>query len=323
MNRKLWIGLAMILATYTELLIPRDWALTHHFLAGFPLSAAVGFFAFGAIFVGEGLCERFGGVSLIGLARGGGARRFVRFFLVAAIVGLTLEIFAQWLGKLWYYAYYPTWFYWPALVPSFVLYWVMITETYMGAKAVLDYFTRRSRLGRLGREQHKYFGFEPYFYTIAGMAGAGLFVFGTLRALFDYFATGGFSFNALTLSNFAPPLSFIIMACFGIWLMSEAVQYARQAPSLLNSLFHGYLVPVAAIIVASAVTSIVWESQNAMVDYWVYAHWPWADLRLFDVQVSVLLTWPIHYLVYLALPVAIIPAWGAVFFRRPKGEGDK
>jgi hypothetical protein len=243
----------------------------------------------------------------------------VRFFLVAAIAGLTLEIFAQWLGKLWYYAYYPTWFYWPALVPSFILYWVMIVETYMAAKALLDKYLQRG-----GRGEEPETDSEPYVFGLLGTVGAGLFLFGLLRALLLYkFEGGGFLFNPYTMSAYAPPLRYSVLCCVGLWLLMEAALYSRQLPSLLRSTLHGYFVPVLALVAASAVTSLVWESQNAVVHYWVYTHWPWPNLSIFGVQLSVLFTWPTHYLVYLALPAALVPAWARVFFRRPEQPAAK
>lgn len=314
MNRNFWIGLGLLIASYGAWLVPHDWALAHHFQAGFPLSFGVAFFAFGTIFFCEGVVQRLGGQSLMQLSRGGGVWRALRFFVVAALVGILLEIFAQWLGKLWFYAYYPHWFYWPALVPSFALYWVVITETYMAAKALLDRLIRRG-----GREKPgpiSYHSFEPYLYGWLGVLGAGLFVFGTVRAFFEYVLNGGFIFDPYTESGFAPPLRFILLACFGLWMLFEALQYMRQAPSLLRSLLHGYFVPVLAVIMASAVTSLIWESQNAVVDYWVYTHLPWPDLRLLGVQLSVFLVWPTHYLVYLSLPIVMVPSWGRALFAR-------
>jgi hypothetical protein len=48
-----------------------------------------------------------------------------------------------------------------------------------------------------------------------------------------------------------------------------------------------------------------------------------ALLSIFGVQLSVLFTWPTHYLVYLALPAALVPAWARVFFRRPEQPAAK
>jgi hypothetical protein len=312
MNRKIWIGLLMIVVSYGQLLIPAKWALDNHFAAGFPYSFAVAFFAFGVVVLSEGIVQKFGGVSLLGLARGS-RWKFIRFFLVAAVVGLILEVFAQWLGKLWYYAYYPNWFYWPALVPSFMLYWVMIVESYMAVKAVLDHVIRKG-----GREKGpaRYYRFEPYFYGFLGTVGTALFMFGTFRAIFDYIIRGGYTFNVQGPSAIAPALHYIIIAFIGLWLVCEGALYVQQLPSLIRSMLHGYFVPVLALLCSSLLLSLVWESQNAQVGYWVYTNWP-GTATVLGVQLSVILTWPANYIVYLLPAAALVPAWAHVFWTRP------
>lgn len=313
MNRNFWIGLAMVLASYGQWLVPKDWAAENHFAAGFPLSFGVALFSFGTIFLCEGVVQKLGGASLMSLARGGGWK-FVRFFVVAALVGVIVEIFAQWLGKLWYYAYYPTWFYWPSLVPSFILYWVLIVESYMAAKAVLDRLIRR---GGQAEQPVRHSDFESYLFGVFGMVGAGLLMYGLVAALFGYAVHGGYYFNALSAGEYAPALRYILYCCAGLWLLGEAVLYARQATSLVHATLRGYVVPLLAILLASTVLSLVWESQNAVVDYWVYTRWPWPDMKVLDVQVSVLLTWPVHYLPFTMLAAALVPAWAPAFFERP------
>jgi hypothetical protein len=317
LNRNIWIGLGMMAASYLELLIPKQWMIENHFQAGFPLSFAVALFVFGTIFLCEGIVQKVGGTSLLSLARGGGFWKWVRFLVVAAVVGVTLEIFAQWLGHLWYYAYYPEWFYWPALVPSFILYWVLIVETYMAAKALLDRVIKRGGKSVFPAKQ---WPVESSLYVGIGTIGMGMFVFGTVRGLLEYFIEQrSYEFNPYTATAFGPSLRYIITACVGLWMVSEAILYVRQRTSLVNSFLHGYYVPILAIIAASLFLSLVWEPQNAMVDYWVYTHWPWPDKLIFGVQLSVILTWPLHYLVYLALPAAIVAPWANAFFARPEG----
>jgi hypothetical protein len=304
----------MLVASYGQLLVPTTWAEQHHFLAGFIFSPCVALFALGVIVLSEGIVQKVGGVSLMSLARGSKAK-LVRFLVVAAVTGIFIEAYAR-LGNLWYYAYYPTWFYWPALVPSFILYWVMIVESYMAGKALLDrvisFGGRPSKDGAL-----RYYPWEPGFYILLGTVGAMLFVGGTLGAVLWYFVTGGYTFNPYQLVSSAAPLHYIMMAFAGLWFICESIMYGRQRPSLLHSLLHGYVVPALALLGAAAVLSLVWESQNVPVGYWVYTNWPWPDLTVFGVQLSVVAAWPANYIVYLMVPCVLVGAWGAVFWTRP------
>jgi hypothetical protein len=309
--------------SYFELLIPKTWAAAHHFAAG-------GFYAFslvcfieGVVFLSEGIAQKVGGVSLMRLLTEGGWRHRIRTLATAAAVGLLLEAVAQWLGKLWYYPYYPTWFYWPSLVLSFLLYWVFIVESYLAGKALLDRWLRVG--GRWHPHEHalKYYSFEPPLYYLLGMAGVGMFIYSMVRMYFAYEANiigGGYHFDVLHASNFAPPYHLIMWAFIGLWLACEGALYASQKPSLLYSMLHGYITPLLALVGTALLLALVWESQNAMVDFWVYQNWPLPDAKIFNVQWSVILTWPANYVVYLLPAAALIPAWGHKFFARPSAE---
>jgi len=312
MNRKLQIGLLLVALSYGQLLVPKSWSNTHHFAAGFILTPCVALFALGVIVLSEGIVQRFNGVSLLGLARGD-SWKLLRFLLVAAGVGLFAEIFAQWLGKLWYYAYYPSWFYWPALVPSFIFYWVMIVESYLASKAIFDHFITQGGDQKKGRLE--YHQIEHTLYTALGAIGMGLLLFGLVEIFFHYQLKGGYVFNALGPALYAPPLRYIIICFIGVWFIGEAVLYVRELPSLIRSVLHGYFVPVLSILVSSVLLSLIWESQNAQVGYWVYANWP-GTTAIFRVQLSVLESWPTNYIVYLILPAALVVPWAPIFWSR-------
>jgi hypothetical protein len=319
MNRNFWIGLYLVVLSYFELLIPKSWVAAHHFAAGGFYAFSLTCFVFGVIFLSEGIVQKVGGNSLISMMVRGSWRHRIRTFAVAAAVGLILEICAQWIGKLWFYPFYPTWFYWPSLIGSFLLYWVFVVESYMAAKALLDRYVRAG--GRW--HEHKplrYYAFEPALYSILGVFGASLFMFGIFRAYLNYAIEGGYHFEVLQQSVIAPPFHYIIWAFIGLWLMCEGVLYASQKPSLLYSLLHGYANPALALVAVALLLGLVWESQNAMVDFWTYQNWPWPDARIFNVQWSVIITWPANYIVYLLPAAALIPAWGMKFFARRPAE---
>ncbi|HSX00517.1 MAG TPA: hypothetical protein VLH38_05780 [Patescibacteria group bacterium] len=315
MNRKIQIGVGLLVLSYGQLLVPKNWSVMHHFAAGFILTPCVALFALGVIVLSEGIVERFKGVSLLSLARGDSGK-LIRFLFVAGTVGLLAEIFAQWLGKLWYYAYYPTWFYWPALIPSFIFYWVMIIESYMATKAILDHVIKR------GGEQKEgplaYHQIEHTLYTALGTVGFGLLLFGLVELFFNYQAKGGYVFDTLRPVVYAPPVRYVVSCFAGVWFIGEAVLYTRGLPSLIRSLLHGYIVPAVSILSTSVIVSLIWESQNAHVGYWIYTNWPGLDKTVFGVQLSVLSGWPMNYVVYLVAAAAIMASWAPVFWSRPE-----
>ena len=312
MNRKIWLGLALIVVSYGELLIRKSWALAHHFAAGFPYSFAVAFFVFGVIILGEGITQRFKGVSLLGLARGS-KRKLLTFLVVAAFVGVLAEVLGTWLGKLWYYAYYPRWFYWPALIPSFILYWIMLCEAYMAGKALWDHYLKSG-----GKDKHplKYFTYEHNLYFLLGTAGIAAIVYAAISLAF-HFAQHGYSFDPYQGTGYAPPLRDMLTLFFGIWGFAEAVLYTRDSPSLIRSILHGYFAPLLGLLTASLLLSFVWETQNAQVGYWVYVHWPWPGVKIFGVQAVIFLAWPANLVLFSVLSPAIMSSWAGAFWSRP------
>jgi hypothetical protein len=319
MNRKIWLGLGLLVATYGQLLVSQDWAALHHFQAGFIFATGIAFFTLGIIILSEGIVQRFDGVSLLSLARGGGWE-LARFLLVAAGVGILLEVFGQWLGKLWYYPYYPTWFYWPSFIPSFILYWVTIAESYMAVKAIFDRLIRR---GGRDKKPLDYYQFEHTLYILLGAAGIGMLIFGLINIFFDYQTNGGYTFNVFGPVYYAPPMHHIIVCLLGFWFIGEGVLYTRDLPSLIRSTLHGYFVPLLSIVGAAVPLSLIWESQNAQVGFWIDANWPSINTTIFRVPLSTLAAWPAHYVFFFILPGALVTSWASVFWGRPEQLKDK
>ncbi|HCU48971.1 MAG TPA: hypothetical protein DGG94_04045, partial [Micromonosporaceae bacterium] len=133
MKWKTWLGLLLLAGSYGQLLFPRRMFTDPDlFFYGYPivpgnlLAIAATLSALGIILVSEGVCERLGAPSLMDLVTSGGRARLSRIFVAALAAGLTMELLAQWLGKLWFYPYWTPWFYWLVVVPGFVFYWIAI-----------------------------------------------------------------------------------------------------------------------------------------------------------------------------------------------------
>ncbi len=103
----------------------------------FSLNALNLFFVLGNILLFDFLSLNFSGYSLL---RTPNRRR--HFLLVGAVFGIFFEFYVHWLGKLWYYPLWSVEFYWVSLVPGFALYVFYLLETFLGIKAVLEYFFR-------------------------------------------------------------------------------------------------------------------------------------------------------------------------------------
>lgn len=309
MNRKTWLGLILIACSYGQVFYPRRLFEEPSFrVFGYPLYPAnalafsAGLFTFGVIVLGEGVCERFGGVSLFSFATAT-PQRLLRVALSAVACGLALELTAQWLGKLWIYPYWATWFYLLVVLPGFTFYWVSIVESYLAVKAVLDhrwkgYFFEHQAF----RVPHKAVGF--------GFLAVSAWLFG------QWYAAHGWTFAVVRPVSQAPPFFYVLLAFAGGWLVAEWVLARRGSGSLLTSVLSGYWVPVVAVLVSSLSLSLVMETQNSIHHYWRYVHFPGPEVPLTGVRATVFATWPLHYVVFLMLAGVFTPELARVFWRK-------
>lgn len=299
----------MVAGSYGQLLIPGHlFDRPRYILLGYALIPGnlLGFFAalflLGVIVLSEGVCARFGGFSLVGWALADG-RRLVRLLATAAVAGLALEIGAQWLGRLWIYPYWTAWLYALVVLPGFAFYWVAIVESYLAAKAWLG--TRLHHPpARLPR-------------GLLRVAGVILLIMGGILYV-RWFSLHGYAAAVNRPAPAAPPFGYCLTTLAGCWLVCE---------SLLRP--HGLLgnpLPTLAAVTASVPLSLIMETQNAVHEFWRYTHWPSAPVAssllgpfagpplgpfagsFACVPVSVLLAWPLQYVVFLTVAAVISPA---------------
>jgi hypothetical protein len=311
MNWKTWLGLILLAASYAQLVLPRRlFDDPRVFFYGYPvvpgnlLAVASAFSTLGIILIGEGVCQRFGAPSLMWRVTAD-RRTFLRFVLAAACAGLTMEVLAQWLGKLWIYPYWTQWFYWIVVLPGFAFYWTAIAESYLAIKAVFD--ARTTSSVRHGR--------HPLLFSLFGVAGAGLLLIAAWRYASWYGAHGGYVFAPTSPVAKAPPFPIVLQAFLGALLVAEWALHRRGSPSFLSGVLRGYWVPATAVIAASLALSVILESQNAAHHFWRYTHFPRPEAAVLGAQLSVMATWPFQYLVFLMIPGLLLPPLATMFWR--------
>ncbi|GIH02949.1 hypothetical protein Rhe02_10160 [Rhizocola hellebori] len=315
------LGLLLLAGSYVQLLFPRHMFTDPEvFFQGYPivpgnlLGGAAALSALGLILFGEGVCERLGAPCLSGLVSAG-PRGLVRVLVAAAAAGLAMELMAQWLGKLWVYPYWTQWFYWLVLLPGFVFYWAAIVESYLAAKAFLDWMAQpRSRA----------LGGPPSWVAIAllGVAGALLLGVAGWRYLAWYSERGGYVFAVTKPLPNAPPFGYVLLAFVGAVLLAEWGLHARGLPSLIGSARRAYWMPLAAVAVSSVLVSLFVEGQNAVNRFWAYTHFPAPGFAVWGVPVTVFAAWPWQYLIFLLVASLFGPGLANLFWRAP-GESAR
>jgi hypothetical protein len=286
MKVKLFAGIVLVALSYGQLLLPvayqNFWFLTPFLFA----------FMLGVPLLCDAVTERLARHSLIREVLRSRAT-LLRFLAISVIGGIMLDGVAQWPGKLWAYPplVHPL-MYVLFFIPAWALYWLLIAESYLAVKAVLDWLRKGARsVGRAFRAEMELHGF-------AGVVGVLLSIMGVSILLNDY--GGAYEF---TLQEVRHPVSFgaVMLVFLGTWLVFEFFEYHEKKASLIHDVLHGYYTPLGAIVIAAFLLGVVWETQNLPVQYWVYTNWPLAEITFFGLPIAVFLTWPLQYVTFLSL----------------------
>lgn len=286
---RIFIGIIYVLVSFSTFLFP-DIHTSKLFLASL--------FYTGVIYICETITVSLAGTSLLREVRRS-AKNFASFLVASTIGGVLLDGVAKFLGKLWVYPDWSSSYYVFIFIPGFAAYWVVITESYLASKAVMDYV-------RKGRTIiHRSYAYEPFLYRGLGVLGICLIIISAVSIMNDF---GQQSLPFLRSNSvgvfgdvFAVTFKDVVLLCFGVWLVLEFLEFYRKKTSLIRDVIHGYYTPFVAIVLGAFILSVLMEAQNIPVGLWRYTNWPLGDYLLLGIPALVWLAWPLHYIVFLSL----------------------
>lgn len=286
MNQKLYSGIIFFFLSFIHLFLAKDLVTIR------VLTLSWFSFMLGVAWVCDWITLRIYGTSLIGeIQRNKESRR--SFFIVSAIGGFLIEGIAQWLGKLWIYPYFSVPVYFLFFTLGFSAYWLMIAESYLATKAIVD-------LLNSGRHSiSEAFRFEKIIFILLGIIGVILIPASIFLMLRDY--SPNYIFDIARPVTYQVNFLYILSMFLGTWFLLEYIEYRRQRLSLIKDMLHNFFSPLISILIASLSLAIIMESLNVPYGYWVYTNWPFEHITFLGLPVSMLLAWPIHYIAFLSL----------------------
>ncbi len=306
MNSRFWTGIALILVSFTQLFLPEEYATF------IPLTFFWSAFMIGVILVGEGLTTKLQNKSLLKTVTKS-PKTLLLFTVVSTIGAICLEGIAQWIGKLWYYPYFSNWIYLLVFVPGFVLYWLMISESYLGAKAIIDNYRKTRHIVT------KYYSYESHLYPVLALIGVASISAAITCAYIAYYNNGGYSFNISSPTSLYINFFIIISLFIGVWFLAEYFEYRKRKSSLIKDLLHHYRTPLIAIILGAITLALLMEISNLTYGYWEYINWPLSQHNIFGLPVvMIFFAWPLHYVMFLSVFRAITPAESIEIWRCPQ-----
>ncbi len=248
----------------------------------------------GIVYLSEALTRSIARKSLINLVFK--SKQNLLLFLVASIVGgVFVEGIGQWVGKLWFYPFFSTQQYLLVAIPGFALYMLAIAECYLATKSVLDRFIRPPRVNK------KYFPLERTLYPKLLIIGTLCLVISLVLSFAHYHSRGGYFFNTTHYSNFELNFTLIILMIFGVWFISEYVEYRHNQTSFIKDVMRQYWTPLFAVILATIIFGLSMELVNLRYKYWVYVNWPHQNTHFLGLPIFIFTVWPLQFIMFLSL----------------------
>jgi hypothetical protein len=291
-NTRIFTGLIYIVVSFFSFLFPNIQQLQSSKLF---LTAL---FFIGVIYVCDTIVVNLKGTSLLREIRKSRSN-LISFLIVSTLGGILLDGVAKFLGGLWVYPDWSNLYYLLIFIPGFAVYWVVVTESYLATKTILDYFKRGVTV--IGRS----YAYEPHLFSCFGILGIGLVIFAGLSIL------GDFTHQSLPLVRddsirvisavFSINFRDVLLLFLGSWLVLEFLEFFRKRASLIRDILHGYYVPLIAIVLGSTALSFLMELQNSPGGIWRYTNWPLMSYTFLGLPVVVWLVWPLQYITFLSL----------------------
>ena len=292
LDRKFYIGLIFFTVSYLQFLLPSE-------LVNFKNLTILNLaFMLGIIYICEGITLKLKNQSIHHEIRKN-TKNLIAFVVVSTAGGILLDGIAKWLGKLWIYPYWDFYTYLFLFIPGFAIYWLMIVESYLATKAIIDYFHGGRQI--VGKS----FGFEKYLYKFLGIVGIGFITISIIFIASNWYQDGGYIADLRDVSsiteNFKTNFSYLIFLFLGLWFSLEFIEYSRKKTSLIKDIAHHYFSPLTSILIGSLLLAIIMETQNAPLGYWIYTNWPLQNFQLFGLPILMYFAWPLHYILFLSL----------------------
>ncbi len=292
MHIKFYLGILFFLLSLLQFLLPKEWVNI--------ITLAIGnlLFTLGIIFISEGITLKLKNKSLLNEILKNAKNLFV-FIGISILGGVVLDGTLKWLGKFWIYPYLNMGFYLGAFIAEFAMYWLMVVESYLAIKTIIDYLRKGKQTIR------RPFAFEARLYKFLGVLGLAIVIFTSVFIFIDYQNSKLALFSKHDLinvtANYKVSTHYFFLLFFGLWFILEFIEYSRKKTSLLKDIIHNYFSPICAILIGSFILAVVMEVENIPLGFWVYVNVPWAEIKFIGLPILMFIGWPLHYILFLSL----------------------
>jgi len=288
-NRKsFWVGIFLLFISLSPYIIIHDksWGIL---LAIFYI-----FYDCGIVICADSIIQYYHGYSFIIKIIKSPFNLFL-YIITTTVSGVLIEIFANYLGSLWYYPYLTNKFYLFIFIPIFAVYFSAIAFSYMAAKSFYDGIFKGKKIIT------KSYKFEKYMFRAFLIITVISTIYLIYRIALVTNMGHDFYFNITAIRPaYLNPYD-IFIAFLAIFLMGEYLEYKLKESSFIHDTIHGYYSPLFAVITSSIFLAIYMEIQNLPLKLWVYINVPYANVQILGLPVLLFLGWSLHYIPFLSI----------------------
>lgn len=210
-------------------------------------------------------------------------------FVIGFIFAFLIELFGNWIWKMWYYPPFSIDTYLIAMPFIIAIYFYFLLQGYLSARALLMPFRKKIK----NRKS------EEIWLVWAGRFGGFGIIVGIMQALSMVHYQDIHFFNSYGVQKFN--LTNVIIVSFSVFFILEYLEYRQKEDTFLSHILHGDWVPLASVMVASISTSLSMEAMNIPMKIWAYTNWPGPHIQALDgLPPAIFLVWPVQYIIMIA-----------------------
>jgi len=233
----------------------------------------------------------------------GRQRKLFIIGVVALLFCTLLEGFWVFVGRLWYYPFWSLKIYLVLAPFAFAAYTLFLYILYEFAR---DLVMRYKKI-------NFYYSVNKKFYETIMCGELALGIIGYLLSFkyaLEFLTNPLLSPFVINQRGIVPFSAFYIglIVFISTFFIFEYICSRQNKRTLTHDILSGNFWPILFIIIANVIAVISIEFLNGPFQVWIFANWPYDNIRLFNVPVTALLAWPLQFPVFLSMLRALFPS---------------
>lgn len=233
----------------------------------------------------------------------GRQRKLFIIGVVALLFCTLLEGFWVFVGRLWYYPFWPLRIYLVLAPFAFAAYTLLLYMLYEFSR---DLIMRYKKITLSCPVNKKLYETIMYGELVAGIIG----YFLSIKYALKFLANPLLSPFAINQKGVVPFSAFYagLIVFISTFFIFEYICSRQNKRTLTHDILSGNFWPILFIIIANTIAVISIEFLNGPFQVWIFTNWPYDNIRLFNMPIAALLVWPLQFPVFLSMLRALFPS---------------